>query len=113
MLSDSVLSDSKVLEIKHDEQVLKVSLTDAMSAGIFNGPGINTPTNQAVSWVDGSDGSSVFAAMDWLLQATDAVGLNQYAELIKTALDYVHPLGLSNELGYARLVQLADQLMAM
>ena len=70
------------------------------------------PENQAITWLDGAkdtEGSAVFSAMDWLLQATDAVGLNHYAELIKSALEYIHPLGLSNELGYARAVQLNMQ----
>ena len=105
-LLDSEITSSEDLTIEFDEQVLKVSITDGISAGLFNGVGINEPYNQAVILNEGQYGLSVFAGMDWLLQATEVFGINQYAELIQSVLDYIHPLGLANELGYARSIKL-------
>lgn len=111
VLLNSPFSDAGVLGIAHDEQVLRVSLAGAQSAATFIGTGIQPPENVAIAWQEGIDGHQVFSAMDWLIQATDSIGLSPYVSLIKDVLTYIHPLGLSNELGFARAVQLDVQNM--
>jgi|GEM_PF-1781569 len=111
VMIDSPITESKVLDVLHDEQALKISLAGAQSAATLSGAGIVAPENQALAWLDiinsnnGINKSSVISALDLLLQAAADVGMNQYAELIKNILKYIHPLGLSNELGYARAVR--------
>jgi flagellar hook assembly protein FlgD len=105
-LFDSEIAAADVLPINYNEQVLKVSVSDGVSAGVFNGSGIFDPENHAVVLNENNEGVSVFAGMDWLLQATDALGFSPYAELIDTVINHIHPLGLSNELGYARAIQI-------
>jgi hypothetical protein len=110
-LLDSPVSNSSLLPLSDNEQVLKVSLSDAQSAAVFNGSGITDPENQAITWLDGTEGLAVFSAMDWLLQATAETGLSQFTKLIQQVIEFIHPLGLSNDLGYARAVQLNMQNM--
>ncbi|WP_223789413.1 CARDB domain-containing protein [Marinicella meishanensis] len=101
----SPFSAPEVLAIEPTEPVLQVSLSGATGAAHFNGPGINQPNHWAISWLDGLEGSAVFAGLDWLLQAMGQNGINGYMPILKAAFSYTHPLGLSNELGYARAVQ--------
>jgi hypothetical protein len=105
VLLNTAFTDPGVLGIEHDEQVLRVSLAGAQSAATFTGAGIQPPDNVAITWQEGIDGHQVFSGMDWLVQATDSIGLSPYVSLINDVLAYIHPLGLSNELGYARAVQ--------
>ncbi|MGJ8662563.1 MAG: SdrD B-like domain-containing protein, partial [Marinicella sp.] len=104
-LSDSLISNRVDLPILLDEPVLKASLMGAESVGVFTGSGITAPENIALTWSDDLAGIGVFSGIDWLLQASEELGLSQYTQLMKDVLEFVHPLGLSTQLGRARAVQ--------
>ncbi len=104
-LADSPFTNSAVLDVLSEEQGLKVSLSGAQSAATFNGVNVVSPENQAITWLDTLEGSSIFSSLDLLLQATADMSLNGYIQLLKDVLAYSHPLGLSNDLGYARAIQ--------
>ena len=109
-LSESPIASSGVLDVLSDEQGLRASLIAGpsdvtQSAATFSGLNIVAPENQAITWLDNLEGSTIFSSLDLLLQATADMSLSGYIQLIKDAIAYSHPLGLSNDIGYARAMQ--------
>ena len=105
-LLTSPIHHSDTSPVMWNESGLKISVQTAETAAVFTGPGISSPENVALSWMEINSSVRVMSGLDWLLQATAETGLSHYAHLINQVISFVHPLGLSHELGQVRSVKL-------
>ncbi|WP_198538343.1 CARDB domain-containing protein [Marinicella sediminis] len=104
-LLNSELAAATTTELDPQDSALRVTSMGAASAAILLGSEIVNGEDQAVTWTQAVNGLAVFAAFDWLLQATVEPDANHFAALINQVVRFVQPWGLSTELGGTRRVR--------
>lgn len=108
-VSDSDVFDAALLNLNHDEQVLKVSLTTGESVAKFIGLDVLPPADHAMIVNQSGDGRSFFAGLDLLLQATGLGEVGAYQTILLDAISYIQKVGQAYQLNRARLVRFSLQ----